>query len=538
MLPAVVMDPWDPSGRQSIGLPSINHLDSDSVKQHVHDFPYKQQPVPTPRSASIHHYTSPPSHHPHTNHQPPPASAPPASLAGLLSPPQRPAMSSEQEKDSHPSTLGHSLPSIHEALGSEQPPSYPSTVPPPSALASAAPPPPHPIPTSLATSPVECRPHPLPSTLHARQGSSNPFSHSRTPYLAFSAPQAQVPPPPPPPPPHSQNEPMAHPPVSDSHPSYSTPQEKPKLPTLHPLNTSQSPSIQADRRNTPYSSYPTPSAHYEIPAPPSANSGPQHYPYAHYSHYSPQSAPSTHAPNPVYPQSTPRFSTPPRYQPPVWREAKSDLAHLEEKKIHRTSLAPYGDSVKRHLESFDLEASLNEMADGAGNIAEFSKVYRQRAHENQRIGMTPQSMPRLEEVDDMLKQSERIQMSLQRMRDVVFSHQQASLVETPQDPRYRSTTGYDPDSASNYGDDNKASNGFANGDGKTRKRGRAAPPGRCHSCNRAETPEWRRGPDGARTLCNACGLHYAKLTRKMGGKHAMTSSNLRPKSLDHASPPM
>lgn len=29
---------------------------------------------------------------------------------------------------------------------------------------------------------------------------------------------------------------------------------------------------------------------------------------------------------------------------------------------------------------------------------------------------------------------------------------------------------------------------------------------RCHSCNTTETPEWRRGPDGARTLCNACGL--------------------------------
>jgi hypothetical protein len=39
-----------------------------------------------------------------------------------------------------------------------------------------------------------------------------------------------------------------------------------------------------------------------------------------------------------------------------------------------------------------------------------------------------------------------------------------------------------------------------------KKKGRSAPPGRCHSCNRAETPEWRRGPDGARTLCNACGL--------------------------------
>lgn len=29
---------------------------------------------------------------------------------------------------------------------------------------------------------------------------------------------------------------------------------------------------------------------------------------------------------------------------------------------------------------------------------------------------------------------------------------------------------------------------------------------RCHSCHTTETPEWRRGPDGARTLCNACGL--------------------------------
>ncbi|CVL12397.1 chromodomain-helicase-DNA-binding protein 1 [Fusarium proliferatum] len=37
---------------------------------------------------------------------------------------------------------------------------------------------------------------------------------------------------------------------------------------------------------------------------------------------------------------------------------------------------------------------------------------------------------------------------------------------------------------------------------------------RCHSCNRSDGSAWRRGPDGARTLCNACGLHYAKLQRK------------------------
>ncbi|KAJ2615556.1 hypothetical protein H4S08_001182 [Coemansia sp. RSA 1365] len=52
---------------------------------------------------------------------------------------------------------------------------------------------------------------------------------------------------------------------------------------------------------------------------------------------------------------------------------------------------------------------------------------------------------------------------------------------------------------------------------KTRKRSKradAAQPNSCRSCGISETPEWRRGPDGARTLCNACGLHYAKLNKK------------------------
>jgi hypothetical protein len=62
--------------------------------------------------------------------------------------------------------------------------------------------------------------------------------------------------------------------------------------------------------------------------------------------------------------------------------------------------------------------------------------------------------------------------------------------------------------------------------GQLRKLARAAPPGCCHSCNSRESPEWRRGPDGARTLCNPCGLHYAKLTRKMGNKKRMGASLL------------
>lgn len=111
------------------------------------------------------------------------------------------------------------------------------------------------------------------------------------------------------------------------------------------------------------------------------------------------------------------------------------------------------------------------MADGCGRISEFSKVYRQRAHENQRIGMTPQSIPRLEDIDDMIKQGERVQMSLQRMRDVVFTHQQVSLAEPPREAHYRRTNGYDHETSSNYGDELKGSGGFAAGDNKTRKRG-------------------------------------------------------------------
>ncbi|KAI9277639.1 hypothetical protein BY458DRAFT_97476 [Sporodiniella umbellata] len=39
--------------------------------------------------------------------------------------------------------------------------------------------------------------------------------------------------------------------------------------------------------------------------------------------------------------------------------------------------------------------------------------------------------------------------------------------------------------------------------------------GQCQFCKALETPEWRRGPNGARTLCNACGLNYAKLMKNL-----------------------
>ena len=36
--------------------------------------------------------------------------------------------------------------------------------------------------------------------------------------------------------------------------------------------------------------------------------------------------------------------------------------------------------------------------------------------------------------------------------------------------------------------------------------GAAPDGGRCHGCGASVTPEWRQGPDGPRSLCNACGV--------------------------------
>lgn len=38
----------------------------------------------------------------------------------------------------------------------------------------------------------------------------------------------------------------------------------------------------------------------------------------------------------------------------------------------------------------------------------------------------------------------------------------------------------------------------------------------CSQCGSTKTPEWRSGPQGCRTLCNACGLFFTKLTKRMG----------------------
>ena len=54
---------------------------------------------------------------------------------------------------------------------------------------------------------------------------------------------------------------------------------------------------------------------------------------------------------------------------------------------------------------------------------------------------------------------------------------------------------------------------------------------RCQQCGTTSTPEWRRGPNGFRTLCNACGLYHAKMARKKGEVEADRLLRKRPQAL-------
>lgn len=121
----------------------------------------------------------------------------------------------------------------------------------------------------------------------------------------------------------------------------------------------------------------------------------------------------------------------------------------------------------------------------------------------------------------MLHNTDYVRKTLESIREHV--HHSIASEKAREGGKHRGS--YDDDDVSMYGDGSQKHYGL----GEVKKRrGRAAPPGRCHSCNRIDTPEWRRGPDGARTLCNACGLHYAKLERK----RQMEQRSMRTKAVE------
>ncbi|KAK4482147.1 hypothetical protein RD792_009288 [Penstemon davidsonii] len=55
----------------------------------------------------------------------------------------------------------------------------------------------------------------------------------------------------------------------------------------------------------------------------------------------------------------------------------------------------------------------------------------------------------------------------------------------------------------------------------------------CSDCKTTRTPVWRGGPDGPRSLCNACGIKYTKKRRQLLGLD--TGRNYRKKKTSSVS---
>ncbi|KAK5049402.1 hypothetical protein LTR84_004331 [Exophiala bonariae] len=469
-------------------LPSISHLDLDHIKSDKND--HSRYYLMNGLSISTAPLSSPTTAH---SGPPPPYSCAPSTsgsatgLSGYISPPESTTRRSTRDEKDSPG-LRKSLPSIHEALGDKSisfnPPLSASSQPPQS-----------------SSSTTVGQPFPDGPT-----GPVNPFS-----------------------------QPSGPPPVLKDvfAPSYKPSSSQPEMQAARP---SFSPTSNPDPRQpvSQHFGYPgSPRSHPSTAfrssslANTSFNSINEPHP--------PRSPPTFEQPRSGY--SFPQYNSGPQQSFAAAPESYQFTAGPKPEE-HRAPYArpgheaPYGDTVKRHLDVFDTEMGLNEISEASARTLDFSRIWGQRYQQSNRNGYFQDSLPGLHEIDDMLRQSHRIYENLTHLREVVIAQQNALSEQ-----RARLARGNHMDEDYHNLSDEYKGSAFGGNDAKKR-RGKAAPPGRCHSCNRAETPEWRRGPDGARTLCNACGLHYAKLTRKMGVNKAaaLTGSNLRPKSLDSTRP--
>ncbi|SZF02623.1 unnamed protein product [Blumeria hordei] len=243
-------------------------------------------------------------------------------------------------------------------------------------------------------------------------------------------------------------------------------------------------------------------------------------------------------PTPFDPDATASAAAPPaaravRDPPTSWKAGRED---------EKTDpVLNFRGGLKRNLDVWDFENNLAEINISSSALQEWSAHYNALAQDQQRsVSVLSDRMPTMDSIKDIRRHQEKIFNCLEHMTRIINDanqqNERATVEQRAPDIATR-TLDYDDDLSSAHADEAKTHSYCS--DAKKR-RGRAAPPGRCHSCNRAETPEWRRGPDGARTLCNACGLHYAKLTRKnIVHKPPSTSgSSLRHKSMDVSPRPL
>jgi hypothetical protein len=191
--------------------------------------------------------------------------------------------------------------------------------------------------------------------------------------------------------------------------------------SLHSLSTGKSHTQSAKTGNTSVSGSQN-SSHYDYSAPPSAPPSARNF-------ASPNSC-SHFPPNYSFPpsQQQQQQSPPsgPSYPPaPYDNRPYIGAPRVEEVKggfVGRPMPSqPHSDSVKRHLDVYNVEKSLNEIADISTGTLEFSRHYAARAHQTQRSGPVLVSLPSLNEVEDILHLQRRNQDALIRIRTAVVN---------------------------------------------------------------------------------------------------------------------
>ncbi|KAF4122661.1 ZnF GATA [Geosmithia morbida] len=525
------METADPGARQSGPSANIHdRLPPPPLHHHHHPRPSDHEPIarrpqlshPSMATATLLHpssgYPSPANPYPSG----PSGYPPPTSMISSVDP-RRPL-----SEESDPSKR-QSLPSISEVISNTKSTQYANPPPPP-------PPPPAIQPPSNYSSP-------FPTSLRSYAEADKQPQHP--------SPQSSHPPPsfPPAPPPQREHLPSftdsprssfngrhSLPAVADRRSSPSVKSEYPPHPYAgepqrdhRPVNGGPSPYPPPPPQQQHPHPHPHPQQQQHQHPPPPPTSAPQAP-----TPYHTASLPHGQMPLPQYPAS-PRHGGPPHsYASPY--EQRSSVSHPEEAERaaprppyeHSVYTTPwnYGESlgrvrtppsrppvadVERSSSSTDIEPS--QLAQSSHTLFTFAEAYARLAQEQHGAHPIPERLPTEQEVNDMLSNSDMIRTALERVKEVV----QQSIRNERAREQPPMKLPYEEQDMTMY------EVGKPSCPDPKKRRGRAAPPGRCHSCNRVDTPEWRRGPDGARTLCNACGLHYAKLERKR---------NIRPKPDD------
>ncbi|KAL8905915.1 MAG: hypothetical protein Q9207_002352 [Kuettlingeria erythrocarpa] len=361
---------------------------------------------------------------------------------GYISSSTEPRKPSNDEKDQQHAGR-QSLPSIHEALNRDQPLSISSLL-----TQTNAPPPSSRQPQNSSirspTSPVDRAYKDIPSSglpaTSPRTQSSPTYAHSLPRQAHSPRPTLEM--------------------VNGRLPT-STMRESHYPPMLPPTTAASPASVgrpsltSADLRRSspPYDTAPRPPLTVTQPIPYASYSTPYTYPPP-----TPTIASSYQPPSPAHPGS--------------WRYGDFDIERTEEHRrnaMKESSVKQsFGEAVKRHLDNFDLETSLNEIAEGSGRALDFSKLYGSRAHQTQRSGPMPGSMPTLAECDELMGYQKRVLDSMQRIKEVIHAQQQALAEQRSYENSYKPSAEPDDDGSS-YHEKLEGGGGFAGAEAKKRR---------------------------------------------------------------------